>query len=110
MNADKRVKYIYEIIIEALFYYSVSFNEDGNKKLIKEYTKVFYETIKEKKEALRDYKHIIKIKYNENTENEIKNEDCTVLIDHKEFIINLFDYNLNNLLFDICYNSANKNE
>ena len=110
LNADKRVKYIYEIIIEALFYYSVSFNEDGKQKLIKEYTKVFYETIKEKKEALREYNNIIKIKYNENTKNEIKNEDCTVLIEHKEFIINLFDYNLNKLLFDICDVSVNKNE
>ena len=106
--ADKRIKYIYEIIIESLFYYCVCFNENRKNKLLQEYAKIFYESKKIKKRLLKDNQHLIKIKKRKGNKyidfslkKKIKNKDYIVSISNIEFNINFYDYIVQDLIFEL---------
>ena len=103
---DKRVKYIYEIALEALFYYSTFLNEKNKFELVKEYAEIFYETERKKKKYLKNYSYLIKIKEKKgkddidfNLENTIKNKEYNVYISNKRYKLNLFDYKIKSLTF-----------
>jgi len=115
-NDNKKVKYIYEIILESLFYYCVYLNEDGKTKIISEYAKIFYESEEKKLKILNDM-DIIKIKDKKNKnekifKNGIKNKDYNVYIDGIFFKLNLYDYNIielfNNISNVIYINEINE--
>ena len=118
LNKDKRVKYIYEIILESLFYYCLFFNERKKNKLLSDYADIFYESLNTKIIVLRKNKNLIKIK--ENKENDfidiklnknIKNKDYLVSIEEEEFSINFFDYKLKELIAELLrINEVQKNE
>ena len=71
LKHDKKVKYVYEIIIEALYFYCLKINEVDKLKLIKEFKNIFYESENEKKQVL-DFG--IKEK-KENCENDTEDEE-----------------------------------
>ena len=50
-NKDKKVKYIYEIILESLFYYCTYLNEPGKIEIISNYARIFYESEKKNKNS-----------------------------------------------------------
>jgi len=97
-NDDKKVKYIYEIILESLFYYCIYLNETGKTKIISEYATIFYESEKKKLKIINDM-DIIKIKDKNNRndkilKNGLKNKDYNVFIDNIYFKLNFYDYNI----------------
>ena len=74
LQKNKRVKYIYEIIIESLYYYCLNFNEEKKMNLIAEFARIFYESENDKKECL-NYGKKGDILKNESEENSIENDD-----------------------------------
>ena len=118
LNKDKRVKYIYEIILESLFYYCLIFNERKKNKLLSDYSDIFYESLNTKMTVLRKYKNFIKIKENKGNDfmdikliKNIKNKDYIASIEEEEFSINFFDYKLKELIFELLrINEVPKNE
>ena len=103
-NEDKRIKYIYEIIIEALFFYCLYINETGKINIISHYEEIFYETEKEKLDVINNFDFKIEIKdiKDENKINlsyGLRNIDYNVIIEGYSFIFNLYDYNIK-YLFD----------
>ena len=74
LQKNKRVKYIYEIIIESLYYYCLNFNEEKKMNLIAEFARIFYESENDKKECL-NYGKKGDILKNESEENSIEDDD-----------------------------------
>ena len=108
LTKDKRVKYIYEIVLEALFYYCVFLNEKKKSVFLEEYTEIFYESENEKKKILKKYDNLIKIKEEKgkdyidfNLENTIRNKDYTVFISNKKFELNFYDYRFKSLIIEL---------
>ena len=103
-NNDKRIKYIYEIILESLFYYSINFNEEGKMKIISDFSEIFYETEQRKLKVLKkiNYDDFIEIKdldgNDVDTSKGLKNITYKVKINNYDFDLNFYDYNINNLL------------
>lgn len=103
-NNDKRVKYIYEIILEVLFYYCIYLNEVGKMKIISAFATIFYEEESKKINIINDSFNI-EIKdengNNENLELGLKNKDYNVYIYNIPFKLNLYDYNNIDLFNDL---------
>ena len=100
--SDRRVKYIYEIIIETLYYYSLYFNEEGKDDIISEFSGVFYEPQINKINALKDYEfdlsQIQDLKgKNVNISKEIENKIYKIKIFDSEYYLNFYDYNIKKL-------------
>ena len=74
LQQNKKVKYIYEIIIETLYYYCLNFNEDKKSNLIDEFAKIFYESENVKKDCL-NFGIKEKIQKNDREKNSIENDD-----------------------------------
>ena len=98
LKKDKRIKYIYEIILESLFYYALSFNEIGKKKIISNYKRIFYEKEEEKLKLLNNKEFDIKVideNGNElNVRKELKNKEYKVIVGSCQFNMNFYDYNI----------------
>ena len=109
-NKDKKIKYIYEIVLESLFFYCLFFNELGKIKLMSSYADIFYEYEDKKIEVLKDYKFIKNIKDMNgkivNVSNGLKNKDYIISIEDNIFVINFYDYNIE-LLF-LALSNANR--
>ena len=115
---DKRIKYIYEIILESLFYYSINLNEVGKMKIISDFSEIFYETEQTKLKLLKEinYEDYLEIKDLDGNDVDIskglKNITYKVKINNYDFDLNFYDYNINNLLSALIdlgiYNKNNK--
>ena len=109
-NKDKKIKYIYEIVLESLFFYCLFFNELGKIKLMSSYADIFYEYEDKKIEVLKDYKFIKNIKDMNgkivNVSNGLKNKNYIISIEDNIFVINFYDYNIE-LLF-LALSNANR--
>ena len=96
-NSDKKVKYIYEIILENLFYYCIYINEKDKGRLISQYANKFYESEKVKLDFLNS-SYIVKIKDENNDDiifvDELENKDYDIYIDEIYFKFNFYDYNI----------------
>ena len=102
-NPDKRVKYIYEIIIESLFFYCLNFNELKKRKIINEFKDIFYEYEKEKLNALKIHEFdLSQIKDSLGNTVDISKglENRVYKVKIYEYVIdlNLYDYNINKLM------------
>ena len=103
-NSDKKVKYIYEIILENLFYYCIYINEKGKGRLISQYANKFYESEKVKLDFLNS-SYIVKIKDENNDDiifvDELENKDYDIYIDEIYFKFNFYDYNICELFVEL---------
>ena len=105
-SPDKRAKYIYEIILESLFFYCLNFDEVKKKDIIGEYAKIFYECEKQKIKAFEENEFdLTKIKDSEDKSIDIskglKNKIYKIEIGKVEFNLNFYDYNIKRLLPEI---------
>ena len=102
-NPDKRVKYIYEIIIESLFFYCLNFNEIKKIKIINEFKDIFYEYEKEKMNALKIHEfdlRQIKDSYGNvvDISKGLENRVYKVKIYDFDIDLNFYDYNIKKLM------------
>jgi len=74
LKQNKKVKYIYEIIIESLYYYCLNFNEERKMNLIAEFGRIFYESENDKKDCL-NFEIKEEIQKNDSEENNIEVDD-----------------------------------
>ena len=103
-SPDNKVKYIYEIILESLFYYCLNFDEINKHETITHYSNTFYECENEKINALKLYGFdLTKIKDSEGKDIDISqgisNKNYKVTIDNCDYDFNFYDYNINKLLY-----------
>lgn len=112
LSKDKRVKYIYEIILEVLFYYCCYLKEEGQNLLINEYSSIFFEKEEEKRQCIEEYSSFIKVKDKKGNDYDFTqrliNDDYYIIIGNNKFKINLFDYNIIEL-FQALYDNNLKN-
>ena len=101
ISQDKKVKYVYEIIIESLFYYCLNFNEKRKNKIISEFGDIFFEYEENKIECLENPEIDLKVKDMEGNDIDftkgLKNKNYIIIINNYEFIINFYDYNIESL-------------
>ena len=105
-SLDKRVKYIYEIILESLYYYCLNFDEVKKKKIILDFAKTFYEYENIKIKILERYSYdFIKIKDSEGEDLDfskgIKNKIYKVTIGDFDFDLNFYDYKIQFLFSEL---------
>jgi len=103
-NNDKRVKYIYEIILESLFYYYIYINEKNKGKIISDYAEKFYEVEQDKLLFLNN-SNIVTIKDENGNDiiyfDKLENKDYDIYIDKINFKFNFYDYIINKLFDQI---------
>ena len=103
-NDNKRVKYIYEIILESLFYYYIYINEKSKRKIISDYAEKFYELEQDKLDFLNN-SNIVTIKDENGNDiiyfDKLENKDYDIYIDNNNFKFNFYDYIINKLFDEI---------
>ena len=101
ISQDKKIKYVYEIIIESLFYYCLNFNEKRKNKIISEFGDIFFEYEEKKIECLENPVIDLKVKDMEGNDIDftkgLKNKNYIIIIKNYQFIINFYDYNIASL-------------
>ena len=106
-NLDKRVKYIYEIILEILFYYCLYFDEVNKIDIISDFAKNFYEYENVKINVLKRYQNdLIRIKDQEGKDldlsKRIKNKIYKVTIGDFVLDLNFYDFRVKNYFIFLC--------
>ena len=107
-NSDKRVKYIYEIILEILFYYCLYFDEVNKIDIISDFAKNFYEYENVKINVLKRYQNdLIRIKDQEGKDldlsKRIKNKIYKVTIGDFVLDLNFYDFRVKKLFYILMY-------
>ena len=103
-NNDERVKYIYEIILESLFYYCIYINEKNKGKIISDYDEKFYELEQVKLDFLNNSNTVTMKDENGNDiiyVDKLENKDYDIYIDNINFKFNFYDYIINKLFDEI---------
>lgn len=107
LKKDKKIKYIYEIIIESLFFYCLYFNENAGEENINNYANIFYEYERSKIDRLSNSEFIIYIKDMNDKDIDLsqglKNTKYRIKINNYAFDINFYDYNIEKLFRKLDY-------